>query len=370
VRFCERYPEIIERFDRFWEGRETDRPVLFISAPKEHPDTTARAAQQPRSRSVKPPQFASPTDRVRPEHVLAQARYRLARTAYYAEGYPHFFVNFGPGILHACIGGEANFSFENTTWFPKFLPDITEFPELRFLPDGRWWSRMMAVTERLLDELGDELVVSLTDIGGVADVLASAVGNRQLLLDVVDRPEAVKAALWHGHKLWLEAYEADYTLISAHQDVTTPWWPVLSRGRTYMTQCDFNAMISPKLFRDLFADELGAIYQHLDHGAYHLDGLGTEGHVAALVALQGLHCIQWVPAPGTSALDHAGMLRQIQEAGVSITFNISVDEVEIACREFDPRRLMLNVECASGQQAETLIENALRWCECRRGAGH
>jgi hypothetical protein len=340
------------RFDRFWRGEETDRPVLFISAPREEPDL-----------SVPPPQVRNPRDRVLPENMVAEARYRLARTAYLAEGYPHFFVNFGPGVLHACIGGDANFEFSDTTWFPRFLSDIEEFPRLRFRPEGRWWSQIMAATRLLLDEMGDEIVVSITDIGGVADILASAVGNRQLLLDVLDRPETVKAAVGHVHALWIEAYESNYRAIAPRQDVSTPWWPVVSRGKTYMTQCDFNAMISPKLFRELFAEELGAIFRHLDNGAYHLDGIGTEGHVAALTALEGLHCIQWVPAPGTSALDHARMLREIQEAGISIAFAIAVEEVELACREFDPARLMLNVSCASEAQGRGLIEDTRRWCE-------
>ena len=355
MNFCQRYPHTIARFDRFWKGDDTDRPLMFVSAPKDHPDT-----------SVPPPPAVDPRERWRPEHMLARARYQLAATAYHAEGFPHFFANFGPGVLHACIGGDADFQFDTTTYFPQFLSDIEDYPMLRFQPDGTWWPRIMAVTETLLDELGDHLVVSLTDLGGAADILASAVG-RQILTDLVDRPEVVKAAISHIHPLWIEAYERNYAVISRKQDVTAPWWPIVSRGKTYMTQCDLNALVSPKLFSALFAPELGAIYQHLDNGAYHLDGIGTEGHIPALVALPGLHCIQWVPQPGTSALRHVKMLGEIQEAGVSITFNIAPHEVERACKELDPRRLMLNVWCDAEQQANELVDNTLRWC--KRGKG-
>ena len=129
-----------------------------------------------------------------------------------------------------------------------------------------------------------------------------------------------------------------------------------------MTQCDFNALVSPKVFGDLFANELGAIYAELDNGCFHLDGIGTEVQVPALVGQAGLHCVQWVPEPGTSALKHRKMLREIQEAGVAVTFVLRPEEVETACREFDPRRLMLNVGCESEAQARELIENTLRWC--------
>jgi hypothetical protein len=352
MRFCEKHAEAMARFDRFWKGEETDRPVLFVTAPRDSPDA-----------SVAAPELAHPGERFLPERMVAEARYRLARTAYIAEGYPHFFVNFGPGVLHGCIGGEPDFSRPDTTWFPKFLDDIAEYPRLRFQPEGKVWRQVMAATEALLGELGEELVVSITDIGGVADILASAVGSRQLLMGVLDRPELVKAAVEHVHHLWMDAYDRNCAVIARGQDVTTPWWPVVSRGKTYMTQCDFNAMVSPKVFRELFAEELGAIFRHLDNGAYHLDGVGTEGHVPALAALAGLHCIQWVPAPGTSALRHARMLREIQEAGISITFNIAASEVEQACREFDPRRLMLSVWCESERQGRELVEKTRRWCE-------
>lgn len=354
MQFCRQFPEIVERFERFWHGLDTDRPAMFISAPRDEPEPASMW-----------PGCPNPADRVLPENMLAAARAQLARTAYAAEGFPHFFVNFGPGVLHACIGGDADFSSPDTTWFPRFLNDIEEFPTLRFQPEGKWWRRIVAATETLLAELGDRLVVSFADIGGVADILASAVGTQQLLVDCIERPGAVRAAVEHCHDLWMQAYEANYAVFAGRQDVTTPWWPVLSRGRTYMTQCDFNSMIGPKVFADLFADELGAEFDALDDAAYHLDGIGTEVHVPVLLAQRSLKCIQWVPAPNARPFDHAAMLREIQEAGVSVTFLVRPDEVERACREFDPRRLLLNVYCESEAQARRLVEDALRWCERR-----
>lgn len=356
MRFAERYPEILERFERFWEGAETDRPVMFITAPKDEPDT-----------SVPEPSWPRPEDRVLPENMVASARWRLAVTAYLAEGYPHFFVNYGPGILHGCIGGDADFTHEDTVWFPEFLSDIEEFTSLQFHPEGKWWSMIRATTEALLEELGEELVVSFTDIGGAADILASAVGSEQLLFDVVDRPEVVKAAVDHCQKLWLEAYELNYSYLRPHQDVTTPWWPVLARGTTYMTQCDFNAMISPEVFEELFAEELWTLWQHFEYPCYHLDGVGTEVQVPALLKPGTLRCLQWVPEPGTSALLHAPMLRQIQEAGVNVTFAIQPEELEQTIRALDPRRLMLYIGCESEAQGRALIEEARRLTADRQG---
>jgi hypothetical protein len=215
------------------------------------------------------------------------------------------------------------------------------------------------------------MVSSSTDIGGVADVLASARGPQQFLMDCVDKPDVVKAAMEHVHGLWLQAYEADHRLLAGGQDVFSPWYPILSPRRTYMTQCDFNAMIGPEMFGSLFAPELGGIWEALENSAYHLDGLNTECHVPALLD-HGIQCVQWTPGPIGSALKHLKMLRGIQEAGRRVTFGISgAEELEVVCRELDHRRLLLLIRggsagCPTRAAARKLVETALRICEKKR----
>ena len=70
-----------------------------------------------------------------------------------------------------------------------------------------------------------------------------------------------------------------------------------------------------------------------------------------------------LPAPGTSAQRHERMVREIQEAGLSVTFVLTPEEVDQASKELDRRRLFLNVSCESEAQARELVENTLRWCE-------
>jgi hypothetical protein len=353
MRFCERFPEIAGRFDRFWRGADTDRPLMYITAPQ--------AGAEGRARLLK---GTSPADRLRPEVMVAAARHNLATTEFHAEGFPHFFVNFGPGVLHACIGGRLDAHSRDTVWFPPFVKDIGEFAKLRFDRESAGWRNIAAATEALLGAVGDEAVVSFTDIGGVADVLASAIGTEQLLIDCLDRPEDIKTAIRHVHALWMQAYEANVALLAGRQDVTTTWYPIVSRGLTYMTQCDFSAMIGPDCFRNLFADELADSWKTLDNPAFHLDGVGTEVHVPELLAPGRVQCIQWVPPPGVSPLEQVKMLRGIQESGVSVTFSVKqVEEVAAACRQLDPRRLMLVVSCRSSEQARQVIEDALRACE-------
>lgn len=356
MRFRERHPETLERFERFWKGEDTDRPVMYISFPRENPDP-----------EVRPPECDQPVDRLRPESMLARARHYLATREHFAEGFAHFFVNYGPGVLHACIGGDLHVRDERTIWFPEFLEDLADFEKLRFDPGGKWWSTITDTTRLLLAEVGERMVISYTDIGGNGDVLASARGSQNFLFDCAEKPSVVKAAMGHVHTLWMQAYNHNHATLAEGQDVFAPWYRVLSPGRLYMTQCDFSAMIGPDMFRELFAPELGATYGELDNCAFHLDGLNTECHVPALIE-QGVECIQWTPGPIGSPLEHIEMLRGIQDAGRSVTFSLkSLDELEPVCRELDHRRLCLLIEGAEGcrtrQQAGEVVEKALRLCE-------
>ncbi len=349
MEFREKYPETLARFEKFWRGEDTDRPVLVLTYAQDG--------------SVTPPHYDQPGDRLKPEAMLAKARHKLARSGHVAEGFPHFFVNYGPGVLHACIGGELEVRDERTIWFPHFLHELEDFGKLEFQPEGRWWSTIRETTQLLLDEVGDEMVVSYTDIGGNGDVLASARGTEAFLLDCAMKPEVVKPAMAHVHNLWMAAYNDLHELLAGGQDVFSAWYHVLSPRRTYMTQCDFNAMIGPDMFSDLFAPELAATYRELDNPAFHLDGLNTETHVPALIKA-GVQCIQWTPAPGSSPVDHVKMLREIQEAGVSVTTGLCDDgDLETLCRELDPRRLCLLGGAGSREKAEAMVETALRICE-------
>jgi len=356
MRFKERYPDILDRYERFWRGADTDRPAMYICFPRENPDA-----------SVAPPEYSEPIDRLRPEVMLAGARHALARRDYFAEGFPHWFMNYGPGVLHACLtGGELHVRDERTVWFPPFLEELEKFTELEFEPQGRWWSTIRETTRLLLAEVGDEAVISYTDIGGNADVLASVRGTEPFLLDCAMKPEVVRAAMDHIHVQWMAAYEDQHAVLSEGQDVFCSWWRLPSAGRTYMTQCDFNAMIGPDMFGDLFAPELAAVYAKLDHPAFHLDGLNTECHVPALIEA-GVQCVQWTPGPIGSPLKHLDMLRDIQAAGRSVTFAVgNLEQFETACRELDHRRLLLIVDspnlCPDRAAAGRLVETALRIC--------
>jgi hypothetical protein len=83
-----------------------------------------------------------------------------------------------------------------------------------------------------------------------------------------------------------------------------------------MLQCDFAYMIGPQMFERFVMPDLEACCAALDHGFYHLDGVGQIVHLDYLFSLDRLRGIQWVPGSGQPVEEHwLPLLRRIRDAG-------------------------------------------------------
>ena len=74
----------------------------------------------------------------------------LAATRYYADAYPYFWLNFGPGIVAGFLGSVVHSVSEpsETVWFSPHGPtDLAELT-LAYDPDNVWWRRVQEVAQR------------------------------------------------------------------------------------------------------------------------------------------------------------------------------------------------------------------------------
>jgi len=160
------------------------------------------------------------------------------------------------------------------------------------------------------------LQVGQTDLGGNLDILASLRTTSGLLFDVTEQPAEVRRLVQRTTELWLRYYDELDTIIRPTCRGTTSWAPIWSTGKTYMLQCDFSYMISPRMFERFVLSDLVACCDHLDHGFYHLDGKGEIPHLDMLLAIQRLRGIQWIPGDGQPTPDQwLPLLKRIRDGG-------------------------------------------------------
>lgn len=296
----------IERDNMAWWNGELQRPLVYLSVT--HP------VNRPHPRDY---QSNYPFD-MPAERVVDVYEPWLDSTRYYADAFPWKWVNFGPGIMAGFLGCDVNSVTDpsETVWFTPAQQIALRDLNLRYDPENVWWKRVQAVTAALVERYGSMLQVSHTDLGGNLDVLASFTTTEQLLFDVVEQPDEVLRMVEQITGLWLRYYDEQDAIIRRACRGTSSWAPIWSPGKTYMLQCDFSYMISPKMFERFVMPDLTRICDHLDHGFYHLDGKGEIPHLDHLLSIERLRGIQWIPGDGQPTPDRwLDLLKRIRDGG-------------------------------------------------------
>jgi 5-methyltetrahydrofolate--homocysteine methyltransferase len=203
-----------------------------------------------------------------------------------------------------------------TVWFTPELDAPIQDLDLACEPDNWWWQRVCALTEAFVRRYDGMLQVGHTDLGGNLDILASFRTTEGLLIDTVEQPAEVVRAAAEVTAGWLRYYDELDNIVRSRCRGTSSWAPIWSTGKTYMLQCDFSYMISPRMFERFVMPDLVACCDHLDHGFYHLDGKGEIPHLDLLLSIPRLRGIQWIPGDGQPTPDQwLSLLKRIRDGG-------------------------------------------------------
>ncbi len=281
--------QVIRNNDKWWSG-ELGRPIFNIMV------------WMPAATGGDIPWFLpSYPAGTTPERIVDNEFRRLDNLGYLGDGFPVAWMNFGPGVLAAMVGGEGRATPE-TVWFEpgRFAgKELADF-SIRFNPEAEWAKRLAALYREAASRSGvTPVVLGMTDLGGSCDVLAALRGSEQLLMDLFDQPEEVKRLLGEETAAWLEAFDYfDALLRQGSVQASSCWAAILSSSACYMLQCDFSYMISPAMFGEFVKPELVKYAAKLPHALYHLDGKGQIGHIPHIAAIPGVDGIQWVPGDG------------------------------------------------------------------------
>jgi 5-methyltetrahydrofolate--homocysteine methyltransferase len=306
------WARIRDTYRQWWAGA-LERPLIHLTVDGATPGRPP-AAQPARA-------FQSMYDATVSAEAMVDAwDYQLSGQRWLGDAFPTVFPNFGPGVIAAFLGATLE-NGENTVWFhPREEKSVAE---RRFAldPANPWLRRISDLVRAAGERWGDQVLVGLPDLGGSLDLLASFRPSEQLLLDLYDDPEAVKARTWELHELWWRYYQHFSQLQPPGHPGFSAWTPIYSETPYYMLQCDFSYMIGPEMFNEFVKPELAATCQKLGNAFYHLDGPGELPHLDALLSIPELKGIQWVPGAGQPGIEHwPEVYRKIRDAGKLIQF--------------------------------------------------
>jgi 5-methyltetrahydrofolate--homocysteine methyltransferase len=337
-----------ERMSAWWQREIIDRAVIQVTAPRKR--TGERSIWN---------EWDLVHNLTNPEMVVGRFQKYCEQTFFGGEAYPNIWINMGPGIMGAFLGAEPRIAVD-TVWFetPKEWDELET--AVRFDPVNRWWK-----TTQVTETCDGEFIVGMTDLGGNLDIAASLRGTQNLLIDLIESPGKVKDLMAKINPLWLTYHEQLNDILKKKTFGTTTWMQIWSPKNWYPLQCDFSAMISPKMFEEFVAPYLCEQCSWLDHTIYHWDGPGEIPHLDILLEIEELHGIQWTPGegnPGVGSPNWFHLYKKIQQKGkLLVLLSMPPQDVESVMGELSPEGLLISTSCHSEDEARYLLKRMLQW---------
>lgn len=341
------WPESKERLTAWWAGEPLDRAVAALKAPRAE---GAAGAYDDRV----------PEKWIDLDTILHNVEVGIESTYFGGESFPGHWVYHGPVPASMYFGCTPHFTPE-TVWYEPCFGSWEAAATWEFDSQNEWWRRAQQLVRGVVAAAQGRFLVSSQEFSGLADVIANMWGSQSLLLELAEDPQTVKRLLGRMTALANDLQDELSALVTPHQEGSFDWAEIWGPGQVFTAQNDMSCMVSPAMFEEIFLPEIRAQVDHVEHGIYHLDGPGAIKHLDALLRLENLDCIQWVPGAGNSQnpLDWLDLLRRVQGAGKRVQVHCAPELIAPALSQLDRRLVYLNVTCpdeATAQQCERELE--------------
>ena len=225
--------------------------------------------------------------------------------------------------MAAVFGCEPKFG-SGTVWFerPTSIEEIIPFLEQTELnSENQWYQRLFHITEVATQQGGDTFHCAVSDLGGVLDILSSFLSPKQLLIAIQRQPQIVDRCREIILDKLLQVYDTLQGIIEQYQTGCNSWLNLWCPKRWYPIQCDFSAMLSPRLFRRFVLPDIITQAENMDYALYHLDGPNEIPYLDDLIQSKCLDAIQWVPGVREETQDYIKwktIFEKIQSADINL----------------------------------------------------
>jgi len=330
LEFCEDFPAIARRVEAWWQQELVDRP-LFLAQANTRPD-------RPITRRLELMDDA--------DAWLAAKLQDMRQLHRVGDTLPHVRVDFGPVLLGSLLGGTREIR-SDTSWTHAFIDDDwSNAPDWTIPDDHPDWLLLQRLTKLVAQDAAGRYLVCTPDLGGSGDVLLNLRGSAQLCMDVVMRPETIQSAIDAIYKSWRQAFTSLYANTVEYGAGVIHWLGLWSSRPHVVPACDFNALIGPAHFEQLFLPEIARQAETVGRAIFHLDGPDAARHIDALLEVPHIQAIQFTPGAGSpSAIQWLDMLRKIQDRGRSLLIFTPAEEVLELAQSLKPEGLAIFIEC-------------------------
>ena len=348
--------EAKERMKAWWNHEKTDRPVISYNIFEGVGSDKALMG----SLGLK---FELAQDWDGIDSLLNVYEQYNGGLVYGAECIPSYFINYGPGIMAAVLGVTPEYK-SGTVWFHRQtdLKDIVSVLESAKLNDNNEWYVRLKRTTEIAAKRGAKgnYAVSMTDLGGILDILVSFIGPQNVIIQMKRNPELIDTCRAIIMEKYLKVFDELQNIINNNGvDGCGSWLNVWCPKRYYTMQCDLSVMLNPKFFERFVLPDLKEQSESLDYALYHLDGPEQIKFLDDILPL--VDGIQYVPGtkPGVPKDGEDKWLplyKKIQNAGKNNILML-LDQRDVApfYKKIDPKGFFVYCVFLNRDQAECYL---------------
>lgn len=315
--------ETKERFDVWWKGGQTDRPLVRLIARKKDPPLSEDLSAL----------CATPFDfHLNPEFRVKQVRNSLVTHCYELDAFPYVDLNLGPGSMASYLCCEPGFSFD-TIWYNEAnVQRLSDLEGVGFERSTHWWYDHLSIIQRAVQLAKGDFPICIPDIQENLDIVSAMRGAQNLCFNLMDEPDEVKKIQAIVDRDFYKYYDAMYDAVKDENgDSAFTAFSIWGRGKTAKLQCDFSALISVEIFDEFVLPALRRQCESLDNTMYHLDGVGAIRHLDSVLSIPALNALQWTPGAGQEdggAERWFPLYDKVRDAGKSLWIQIYDGDID------------------------------------------
>ncbi len=360
------WQEAEERMRAWWANDAVDRPALLVKAPKAGVSRNEWDTMQ--SPKGTPPDQVTDWF-VNVDRVVDRSNRIVDNTFWGGEAFPVVYPvsTAMVAITAAYLGCPYSINSDSYTgWAESVIDDWNRRDPIKYDPGNDWWNLSRELLAGAAEKALGRYYVGMPDLNAPGQAVALLRDTQRMAFDLIDNPEPILPAIWEANQAWYRYWQAANGIVHQWIDGYFYWMGIWSDIASTDLQCDFNVLISPKMFDEFFLPPLEEQTRWIDRTIFHLDGPRAIRHLDSLLALPRLNGIQWVPGDGQPPMSAwLPLLRRIQARGKTLALYCQPREVETLMTGLEPEGLLLSTTCDSQEEAQELLNKASSWTRNR-----
>lgn len=336
---------IKKQLENWWNFGKQDKPLLFIQTKKDNtvdvPDTDNII------------QYWTDIN-----FIIDRDLKKIQNRNYFGVAMPYHYIDFSASAMPCAFGGGTEYKDKNVLWCHPVFDKIEDIMSIEVSENNTIHNAIIQTTKRSCAMAKDRYYVSPWPLSGIYDTIAALYGTENLLIDMIEQPDKVKAAADYMTELWIDEFNKIIKIIdtSGNDGHICSWVGIWAPGSTFPIQEDISYMMSPEMFREFCVPCIRKIVNAMKYPLYHLDGIGAAVHVDALLEIEELKAIQWQPGAGKEEISQwYSLIKKIIGAGKACQVFVKPDEIDDLVNNVGTQGLLAIVHDTTNLQAEEII---------------